>query len=690
MSNSILNSVNSEGGTIVYLKNSNITLINNFTISDTIVLAFRLESSYATSIESLRLIRWEKWFYILLSSIGILKSSTFESGGISRSIFRGAIYSEFSNFTLTNSSFTNNLAINGPAISVIWTSKDSWDTTIINNTFQNNKAISKGGAIYYNLNRPIMSDNIFINNSAAYGQNIGSYPIRIVVNSTRQGSAYLRDVGSGIEYNDNLIFALVDHDDQTMILDNESTFKVSPISLNSSLTGTDYAKVNKGVASFSGLTFNSKPGDQNVTFRMTSKSINTHFDFTIDFRYCKPGEFSEKNGKWGVCPYKFYSLKWNESQWYAWMNNAVCLGGKDIEVDNGYWRKTPNSTDIIEWPRKDSCLGKYVKDSENPSEWAAGYTGLLCTDCSIRKGIKYQPLSNFEWSKWPNPILNVIRVAGAITIALMFISAIVVVNIRKKKENNISVLLRIFTNYVQLMTSSLSFNSNLPQTFTKVFSTSGKVSSPQESFFSFDWFIRDSELKLFAPNNNIFKLLLFLLLPLFLMLFYVIIFVIYQYSLKMMKSQKQIDLKRYWVVTLIVIIFIFHPRMSTEAITLLQWEKVDKGEYRMRNYLEYVWYSSDHLKWIAIITLPMMIFWIIGSPLFALIVLIKYRHKLDDIVIKKYFLLIYQGLKPNRFYWEFVNTLRKLVILSINVLLFQFNPEYRILLGISNNFYLIS
>ena len=31
--------------------------------------------------------------------------------------------------------------------------------------------------------------------------------------------------------------------------------------------------------------------------------------------------------------------------------------------------------------------------------------------------------------------------------------------------------------------------------------------------------------------------------------------------------------------------------------------------------------------------------------------------------IKQYFLILYQGLKPTKFYWEFVNSLRKVLIL---------------------------
>lgn len=75
----------------------------------------------------------------------------------------------------------------------------------------------------------------------------------------------------------------------------------------------------------------------------------------------------------------------------------------------------------------------------------------------------------------------------------------------------------------------------------------------------------------------------------------------------------------------------------------------------------------------------MIVIWSIGIPLSAFLVLYKNRNNLDDIEMRKYYLMIYQGLKPKRFYWEFVNTARKVLILSINVFLSTYSLFYRVL-----------
>ena len=185
-----------------------------------------------------------------------------------------------------------------------------------------------------------------------------------------------------------------------------------------------------------------------------------------------------------------------------------------------------NSTTIIKCPRERSCLGGYFPQNQYPISWAEGYGGYLWAECQILNGTKYQRESNYEWLKCPDSTLNIIRLIGYVAIALIFISAILYVNIRKKNENQFSILMRIFTNYIQLISVSLTFNISLPTAFNDAFSQSSRIESPNESFFSFDWFIEDAEIKGFAPSASLFKLFLYFLLPLALFLFYFTVFLI--------------------------------------------------------------------------------------------------------------------------------------------------------------------
>mmetsp|Transcript_5911 Transcript_5911/g.5066 ORF Transcript_5911/g.5066 Transcript_5911/m.5066 type:complete len:301 (+) Transcript_5911:107-1009(+) len=66
-------------------------------------------------------------------------------------------------------------------------------------------------------------------------------------------------------------------------------------------------------------------------------------------------------------------------------------------------------------------------------------------------------------------------------------------------------------------------------------------------------------------------------------------------------------------------------------------------------------------------------------PLLAFIIMFRYRNDLENETLRKYLLVLYQGLRPSVFYWEIVNTFRKFIILAFNVFLSTYSAYYRIL-----------
>lgn len=77
----------------------------------------------------------------------------------------------------------------------------------------------------------------------------------------------------------------------------------------------------------------------------------------------------------------------------------------------------------------------------------------------------------------------------------------------------------------------------------------------------------------------------------------------------------------------------------------------------------------------------MLLIYAIGFPLVIFIILFRNRKKLNDKKVISYFLLLYQGLKHERYYWELVNTFRKFSLLLIHVLLSDDSKVIKSLLG---------
>ena len=96
---------------------------------------------------------------------------------------------------------------------------------------------------------------------------------------------------------------------------------------------------------------------------------------------------------------------------------------------------------------------------------------------------------------------------------------IIVINVRKTEENEISVLFRILTNYAQLITTTISFSTQYPVVLTDLLLPVKNVGDSSDAFLSFDCFITDYEIKGPFPSNSFFKLFLTALLPLILFFF---------------------------------------------------------------------------------------------------------------------------------------------------------------------------
>ena len=381
--------------------------------------------------------------------------------------------------------------------------------------------------------------------------------------------------------------------------------------------------------------------------------------FNVNFRFCKPGEQIE--GKiWREWSPGTYSLKWNSTSWEQWFNNAVCEGGARISVNPEYWRKSYNSTTVITCINKNACKGGYVVNGDSPTQCATGYTGILCSKCEITKSSKYEQSGDFQWRKCPDPILNGIRVFGVGLAVFVYFFIIIIVNVRKTVESHVSILLRILTNYAQMITMTISLSSKYPTTLTDVLIPAQNIGESSQAFMSFDCFITNSEIKGPFASNSLFKLFLLNFLPIILFCIVALIWVI----VHSVKKKWVKNMKRYLVISFISIIFLLHPILAQSGIGIFRCVKIDEGIMRSRVDTDISCFSYTHLKLCVLLGLPILIVWVISMPMIAIIMMyVNIKKGSDQNTDLHYFLILYQGLKTEHFYWEFVNSLRKTLIL---------------------------
>ena len=71
-------------------------------------------------------------------------------------------------------------------------------------------------------------------------------------------------------------------------------------------------------------------------------------------------------------------------------------------------------------------------------------------------------------------------------VAFAYLLVLIITTIRKKKENQTSILLRIMANYLQLISAAYSFDLKFPENFVQIFGSVEIVGASSDAFLSFD------------------------------------------------------------------------------------------------------------------------------------------------------------------------------------------------------------
>jgi hypothetical protein len=145
---------------------------------------------------------------------------------------------------------------------------------VTDSEFMSNNATVKGGAIYYAYKRPQFTNVTYSNNIASYGPNIASYAFKIKM--VGNDEMVINDVGSNIRYEQELKFALLDYDDQVMVLNSVNQIVITPVdSAVSSIRGVNTVLLKNGVATFDNLVAVAKYGSHNIKYTVNSKAIDS-------------------------------------------------------------------------------------------------------------------------------------------------------------------------------------------------------------------------------------------------------------------------------------------------------------------------------------------------------------------------------------------------------------------------------
>jgi len=106
------------------------------------------------------------------------------------------------------------------------------------------------------------------------------------------------------------------------------------------------------------------------------------------------------------------------------------------------------------------------------------------------------------------------------------------------------------------------------------------------------------------------------------------------------KKYDRATFTRNTIVSIIVVIFLAHPTLTSNAFSMLNCYEIEAGEQWLQADLEIKCWNSTHTKWFFFVGLPMLIVWVVGMPVLALILMYTNRKRLgDDVFFSRYRML---------------------------------------------------
>jgi hypothetical protein len=87
------------------------------------------------------------------------------------------------------------------------------------------------------------------------------------------------------------------------------------------------------------------------------------------------------------------------------------------------------------------------------------------------------------------------------------------VNVQKKGDSNVSVLMRIMTNYLQIIAASMSYNLKMPSYLLDVLTSAEQAGSSSGILLSFDCLLMDTSIDTVFDNIAYLKVLCIALMP---------------------------------------------------------------------------------------------------------------------------------------------------------------------------------
>ena len=231
---------------------------------------------------------------------------------------------------------------------------------------------------------------------------------------------------------------------------------------------------------------------------------------------------------------------------------------------------------------------------------------------------------------------------------------------KKVSDATSYLLIKMITTHFQTVSFVSNIKLEMPQILKNVNSFQAPITSTESFVFTIECFKKSFEpLKMFAV-----KILLSLGISLSIVSGLGIFWGVWVYK---RRAGKKLFIEKY-VNSLVVVASFFQPQFINFYIQNMNCETINNESFLTFDLSQECW-DSTHSLFVWVFAFPLLLIWMVIYPGIFLYTMYKNKHQLDDdyiLQITKYFQV---GYRKERFYWEFVQMLRKFLIILLTTFL---------------------
>ncbi|CAD8163743.1 unnamed protein product [Paramecium octaurelia] len=384
------------------------------------------------------------------------------------------------------------------------------------------------------------------------------------------------------------------------------------------------------------------------------QSQNTNYNLLVDVRtfQCQLGEFlNQTTGGCILCD-KFQNQ-------YQVARKALNCSFKDdmkirliessmIELRPTYWRAYNHSQNIeycYHMPK--NCQGGWIPGDKSCQ---VGHIGALCEQCDLydsRGQGSFYLSSAYQCLNCKITVYNILSIIFVIFWTLL--STLISVSSTSEmiqefiaglrlrlfgvkfpiKQISSAILIKVFTNYLQIISTLLKFQLQLPNELTSIISS---CANPIESMaFSLDCYL--------VQFTEVLIIYIRIIWSIIMALSYVILFIGLggiAIAVKLIKHNFS-----FYTISVIYLFIFFQPSLIGQLISLLSYRQIS-DEFWISSNVAYRYDTSSHLRWIIAFDIPLLTILCITIPTILWYGVYKNRRTLDKTITRKTWGYLYQ------------------------------------------------